>query len=495
VLNCLHTYLISGMAKDVQDDLNFDSGLQYGLLVGPMFVLAKTISAAPIGKLLEISNRMQLLSACVLVWSLAVALSGFAQNYQQLLLLRIIQGVAESGCVPIGQSLLFDIAPPGTLGTAMAIYNTGVYIGFGLAIGAGANFSKIFGWRTTFIAAGLLGIPYALLLAIGFRDPAKVGRGTVHAPMKMVHRTATSDFVSTWLTSPGLLLLCLGCALRNSGGTIWGYNMSLFYQERGVPVDVLAEWLSWLPMVAGVIGSLLGGFFGDKVIKWAPDRGRLFLLVFSCALSAPLMALALILPAPYCFLCLIPGYAAAEMWLGVAMTIMVGLVPDHMRTSSVALYLFIVDNLGSIGLLVVAPVRVEFGTLYSMLALVPGVYLLSGVIFYSIQPLVSRDIVKAKLANKTIEEDGDAKMKEVEIPNEETPIIPERGFTDEIQRPPRIGVCRQTRSQSAFTPRVRLRRRTRAPSFVDVLDMVQVDVCWHRGHQCMTCTCTRPCRF
>jgi len=285
--------------------------------------------------------------------------------------------------------------------------------------------------------------------------------------------------------APGLILLCIGCSLRNAAGNIWGYNVVLYYRSQGVSVQEIALWLSWLPMVAGALGSMLGGYFSDKVIEWRPDGGRLLLLTTSCCFSAPLMALAILLPAPFSFLCLIPGYAIAEMWLGVAMTIMVGMVPDNMRTSSVALYLFFVDNLGSLGLLVVQPVKAMVGFRLGMLIMVPGIYFFSGLQFWAIQPIVSRNVKATKEKAKELSEEEELE----EEPNEETPIV--TGTAGDYLGEEHDG---KEPEHGRRTPQLR-RRTTRGVSMVDLLDMVQADICWHRGHECMVCTCTRPKRF
>eukprot|EP00466_Bigelowiella_natans_P011870 jgi/Bigna1/79497/fgenesh1_pg.62_\ len=232
VINFLHTYLLSAVAVAMQRDVGFNGGWQYAVLVGPIFTLAKTLSAAPIGKLLEISQRVHLLAYCMLTWSAATTLMGFVTSYNQLLVLRIMQGAAMSGCVPVGQSLLFDVTPAGYLGTAMAIFNTGVYLGFGIAIGAGSRYGQLYGWRNAFVLSGLLATPLAFVLFTTLREPARGARETGHAPKRIVHDTSTEDFFQHW---------------------------------SGVSTEVIAAWMSWLPMFSGVLGSLLGGYFGDKV--------------------------------------------------------------------------------------------------------------------------------------------------------------------------------------------------------------------------------------
>jgi len=491
VSNFLHTYIISAVAFQVESDLHFGSGLQYALLVGPVFTLAKTASAAPIGRLLEIVNRVNLLALLTAVWSLSTFLMGYyATTYQQLLALRILQGMAESGCVPIGQSLLFDVTPTGKLGTAMAIYNTGVYIGYGIAIGLGAAIGRRYGWRMTFCLFGIFSAPLVVVMILTLRDPPQGERDTKHAPKRVIHRTNTAEFLRRWAATPGLLLLCFGCALRNSGGIVWGYNIVLYYQSQGVSAGDIAFWLSWVPMVAGTFGSMIGGYYSDRVIKWKPDGGRLWLLAASCAISAPFLLLAMTLPLPFNFLCLIPAYAISEMWLGVAMTVMVGMVPDAMRTSSVALYLFLVDNFGAAGLLILQPISEVVGYQTAMLLLVPGVYIMSGGLFLSIGSLISRDVGKKleKSPEKTTFTPLSKPNKAISASSESKITYGSLDSKDEDSA--------ESQQEAPHTPLDALRQRhRRSLTLVDLLDMVQADVCWHRGHECMVCTCTRPKRF
>ena len=127
------------------------------------------------------------------------------------------------------------------------------------------------------------------------------------------------------------------------------------------------------------------------------ERGRVFraekknLLQM---LAAPFAAGALFLPYPWCFLSLIPSNVIGEMWVGVASAIVVDLVPSSIRTSAVAVYLFIITVIGGNFNLLVAPLRHSFRQTtnepksddpksyrWSLFLTFPGLYVLSSLMF------------------------------------------------------------------------------------------------------------------
>ena len=86
-----------------------------------------------------------------------------------------------------------------------------------------------------------------------------------------------------------------------------------------------------------------------SVIIWflTAHFSSIFLLSLFLAYIAALFATgALFLPVPWCFLTLIPSNVLGEIWIGVASAMIVDLTPTIIRTSSIALYLFIITIIG-----------------------------------------------------------------------------------------------------------------------------------------------------
>ena len=66
-----------------------------------------------------------------------MVLTGLAQQYWQLAALRFGVGFGEAGCTPFATSLLADYFAPELRGTALGVYNWGIYFGYSLAYAVG----------------------------------------------------------------------------------------------------------------------------------------------------------------------------------------------------------------------------------------------------------------------------------------------------------------------------------------------------------------------
>ena len=51
---------------------------------------------------------------------------------------------------------------------------------------------------------------------------------------------------------------------------------------------------------------------------------------------------------------------SGELWVGVTLAVIIELVPSSLRGSSVALYFFIISNIGGLGPLIVTPIENAF---------------------------------------------------------------------------------------------------------------------------------------
>ena len=66
------------------------SGIEYQILAGPVFMLVFTVAGVPLGLLASYKsvNRHLVLSAALLLWTLATLATSFSQAFWMLLLLR-----------------------------------------------------------------------------------------------------------------------------------------------------------------------------------------------------------------------------------------------------------------------------------------------------------------------------------------------------------------------------------------------------------------------
>ncbi|MDB9948865.1 MFS transporter, partial [Porticoccaceae bacterium] len=173
-LNFIDRQILVILQESIKVDMDL-SDSQLGLLTGFAFAIFYVSVGIPIARWADVGNRRNIVSLAIAVWSGMTALSGFTQNFWQLLMARIGVGVGEAGGSPPSHSMISDYYPVEQRGSALSFYSTGVYLGilFGFLIGGWIN--SEFGWRTAFFVVGVPGFLVALLVRFTIREPVRGG--------------------------------------------------------------------------------------------------------------------------------------------------------------------------------------------------------------------------------------------------------------------------------------------------------------------------------
>jgi MFS family permease len=254
-----------------QDDIKLELGLddgQLGLLTGISFALFYTIAAFPIARYADRGDRRMTVAVCVIIWSLATAMCGYAQNFWQMVLARIGLAAGEAGAGPASNSLLTDIFPPErrTLVISTGLAASSIGLAGGLALGGWL--STMFGWRTVFFILGMPGVLLGLIVWLMAAEPRRGKGDRVSAPKQSSMRDVlTTMWSSTSLRWVGLLLTMVpitGFAL-----IIWG--ASFFQRVHGMSKAETGFWLGGAMAAGLVIGNFLAGWVGDRYGKANPS--------------------------------------------------------------------------------------------------------------------------------------------------------------------------------------------------------------------------------
>ena len=127
------------------------------------YIVAAAIMTAPIGWLADRFGRKKLFIVCVAGFTVASLLCALAQNIEQIVLFRLLQGMAGAALVPLSQSVLLDAYSLEERGSAMAIWGIGVMLGPIMGPTLGAWLTDNYSWHWVF----LINLPIGVITVIG----------------------------------------------------------------------------------------------------------------------------------------------------------------------------------------------------------------------------------------------------------------------------------------------------------------------------------------
>lgn len=127
------------------------------------YIVAAAILTAPIGWVAERFGRKRLFVICAAGFTAASVLCGLAQNIEQMVGFRLLQGAFGAALVPLSQSVMLDAYPPEERGSAMAIWGIGVMLGPIMGPTLGAWLTDNYSWHWVFF----INLPVGIFTVIG----------------------------------------------------------------------------------------------------------------------------------------------------------------------------------------------------------------------------------------------------------------------------------------------------------------------------------------
>lgn len=114
-----------------------------------------------VGKLGDIYGKKKMMSIVLVIYAIAVSVTGFSPNLTFMVVSRTIQGIGMT-VMPLGMSLAREEFPKEMVPKAQALISAMFGAGFAISLPLGSWVSNDFGWRMTYHTA----IPFVVILAI-----------------------------------------------------------------------------------------------------------------------------------------------------------------------------------------------------------------------------------------------------------------------------------------------------------------------------------------
>jgi predicted MFS family arabinose efflux permease len=331
----------------LQEPIKADMGLsdaQLGLLSGFSFALVYITAGIPIAYWADRGNRRNIVALAVTVWSGMTALSGFAQNYSQLLLARIGVGIGEAGGSPPAHAMISDYYPPEQRATALSVYSTGVHLGVLIGFLAGGFISQLLGWRAAFMAVGLPGVVFAVIFFFTVREPQ---RGRWESGAQAAYRPTLAETFRVLAQYRSFWYLAAGSGLTAFAGYGNGnFTPSFLMRSHGLEVANVGILLAIFGGGGGMLGTILGGYLADR-LSGIDKRWYFWLPGLAGAIAFPLSLPYLLMDNTTIVIGLLFVVTILiNTYLGPCLGIAHSLVPPAMRAMTSAILFFVLNLIG-----------------------------------------------------------------------------------------------------------------------------------------------------
>jgi len=289
LLNYIDRQVLFAVFPLIKIDLSLsDTALGF---LGSAFMLSYLLFAPLFGWLGDNWSRTRLASGGLVVWSLATALAGFAAGYRTLLAARATVGVGEASFGTVSPGLIADYFPKERRGRILAWFYVAIPVGSALGYLLGGVLGQRFGWHAAFLLVGvpglLLSIPIALL-----RTPP---RGGDDASPDKPKGKASAGYAALFRNRSFVCNTLAMAAMTFAIGGLAQWIPSFLYRVHSLDVARGNTIFGAITVLAGILGTLAGGWLGDR---WQKKNGKGYLLIsgWGFLIGTPFAAWAILTP-------------------------------------------------------------------------------------------------------------------------------------------------------------------------------------------------------
>lgn len=281
VINYMDRTNISVAASALTEELSLSS-VQMGLIFSA-FGWTYSLLQIPGGLTVDLVKIRILYPFILTAWSIATLVQGLVSSFAALIGCRMIIGVFEAPSYPCNNKIVTTWFPENERASAIAVYTSGQFIGLAFLMPVLALIQSQFGWRGLFIISGIIGIVWAVVWYIFYRDP-KDHPSINQSELKLIEadeikttstnskepkketKISKQDFIAVFSNKKlwGIYIgqYCLGGTLM----FFLTWFPTYLVEYRGLDF-IQSGFLASVPFLAAFCGVLVSGFSSDFLVK------------------------------------------------------------------------------------------------------------------------------------------------------------------------------------------------------------------------------------
>jgi len=286
-LEFFHRQLLAIAVEPLRADLDASDTQIGSLLAG--FAVVYSLLALPLGRLADRTSRRGIYAAGIGLWSAATAVGGMVASFPAFFVSRLVVGGGQATAGASMAPLVADYVPPERRGTAIALISMGGTVGSFIALGLGGPAIGAFGWRTTFMVSGAIGLAFALVFLAVVREPA---RGWAEGGTDGADDTPSmGDVVRTLWRSKAFRHLALGGTIASAAVMAAAQWAPAFFQRvHGLSIEQAGLAVAAIAVI-GTVGIVAGGILADRLGTRHPSAPLAVPAIATLA-SAPILVAA-----------------------------------------------------------------------------------------------------------------------------------------------------------------------------------------------------------
>ena len=343
-------------------------------------------------------SRTRLASGGLVVWSLATALAGFAPGYRTLLAARATVGVGEASFGTVSPGLIADFFPKERRGQILSWFYVAIPVGSALGYLLGGVLGQRYGWHAAFLMVGVPGLLLAIPLAL-LRTPPRGGDDPHPASSTSPDgegKSTSAGYAALFRNRSFVCNTLAMAAMTFAIGGLAQWIPSFLYRVHSLDVAKGNTLFGATTVLAGILGTLAGGWLGDR---WQKRSGKGYLLVsgWGFLIGTPFAVWAIL--APGLTSCMTAIFIA-EFFLflntGPLNTVIINVSNPAVRAMAFAVNIFFIHALGdAVSPTILGWLSDQWG-LRSALLITPLAMVLAGLFCFLCGRFVVQDMAQAE---------------------------------------------------------------------------------------------------
>ena len=373
LFNYVDRYILSAVLSPLQSELHLNDGGTGRIVTA--FMIGYFVTSPIFGYLGDRFPRKWLIALGIFVWSLGTVLTGMAATFSMLLFFRILVGVGEASYATISPSLISDSFSSIRRNNALTIFYVAIPVGAALGTILGGQIAAHFGWRPAFIWAGIPGLFLALIL-LPFEEPA---RGAADGGPSSKVKPTIGGVLNLFKLGKFNLLVLGYTAYTFALGAFGIWGPTFLHRVHHVTNERAATFFGIVLVAAGLLGTLGGGFAATAWQKRNP-AGYAWLLAASVLAAVPVAFIAFLsTDVTMAMTALAVAMFLLFLSTGPTNTLILETVPVHLRSSAMALSIFMIHLFGDMwSPEIVGRLSDYWGDLRKGVLILPGALLVAG---------------------------------------------------------------------------------------------------------------------